>query len=139
MEAFYERAMSDPVIGFIFVDVAHLDLQEHLPRIASFWQTILLGEHTYTGNPFAAHARLHKQVELRSGHFERWLGLWSQTVDELFIGERAEAAKVHARRVASAFRRRLDEHPSAADDRPDGLIVLQHSVRPHDAHGEDAS
>ena len=35
--------------------------------------------------------------------------LWSDTVDELFEGERAELAKAHAKRVAQAFEARLRE------------------------------
>ena len=54
---------------------------------------------------------------LRGGHFERWITLWTQTVDELFAGPRAQAAKSHAFRLANAFRMRLASHPSAADDR----------------------
>ena len=56
VRAFYGRALSDPVIGFIFVDVAHLDLEEHVPRIASFWETILLGAQSYAGGAFRPHA-----------------------------------------------------------------------------------
>ena len=47
-------------------------------------------------------------MRLRSGHFERWLVLWRETVDELFAGERAELAKAHALRVARAFLGRLE-------------------------------
>ena len=104
---FYRRALSDPVIGWIFVDVAKLDLEAHIPRIASFWETILLGARSYGGGAFAPHAALNARVRLRSGHFERWLWLWAQTVDEQFTGERAELAKRHAERVATAFEARL--------------------------------
>jgi hypothetical protein len=43
VRAFYGRALTDPTIGFIFTDVAHLDLEAHVPEITSFWETILLG------------------------------------------------------------------------------------------------
>jgi hemoglobin len=59
VRAFYGRALVDPIVGFIFTDVAHLDLEAHVPRIASFWETILLGARTYGGGAFAPHARLH--------------------------------------------------------------------------------
>ena len=107
VRAFYGRALTDPVIGFIFVDVAHLDLEAHVPKIASFWETILLGAQSYAGGAFRPHAALNAQVQLRAGHFERWLWLWRATVDELFAGERAELAKSHAERVARAFHARL--------------------------------
>src|SRR5918994_2331771 len=35
VRSFYGRALEDPIIGFIFVDVAKLDLKAHLPGITS--------------------------------------------------------------------------------------------------------
>ena len=107
VRAFYGRALTDPVIGFIFTDVARLDLEAHVPRITSFWETILLDAHTYGGGAFRPHAELNERVRLRTGHFQRWLALWGETVDELFAGDRAELAKAHAQRVAQAFYARL--------------------------------
>jgi hemoglobin len=128
VRAFYSRALVDPMIGWIFVDVAKLDLETHLPRIASFWETILLGSRSYAGNAFAPHAALNEQVRLRPGQFERWLALWRETVDELFAGENAELAKVHALRVARAFQRRLAGAAEAvgAFSADGGLLVTLH-------------
>lgn len=124
VRAFYGRALSDPVIGFLFTDVAHLDLEAHVPVIASFWETILLGAGSYGGGAFAPHASLHRQVPLREGHFERWLVLWRATVDELFAGERADLAKAHAERVARAFHRRLQGLPDEAPVTASGVLPL---------------
>ena len=131
VRAFYSRALVDPVIGFIFVDIAKLDVEAHVPQIASFWETILLGARSYAGGAFAPHAALHAQVRLRRGHFERWLWLWCGTVDELFAGERAELAKSHAQRVAGAFHRRLEDMSVAARSTPipGGLAVTHHGPR----------
>lgn len=107
VRAFYGRALTDPVIGFLFTDVAKLDLEAHLPRIASFWETILLDARSYGGGAFRPHIELNRKVRLTRGHFDRWLFLWHQTVDELFVGERAEVGKAHADRVATAFESRL--------------------------------
>ena len=131
VRAFYGRALVDPIIGFIFVDVAKLDLEAHVPRITSFWETILLGGRSYGGGAFRPHAELHAKVRLREGHFTQWLNLWSRTVDELFAGERAELAKAHAHRVAQAFLARLQHVPSSADPAPQtsGLTVTRHGPR----------
>jgi hemoglobin len=131
VRAFYGRAMADPIIGFIFVDVAQLDLEAHVPRITSFWETILLGARSYGGGAFAPHAQLHAKVRLREGHFARWLHLWDGTVDELFAGERAELAKAHAHRVGQAFLRRLEHLSASADPAPAiaGLTVTRHGPR----------
>jgi hemoglobin len=112
VRAFYGKAMGDPVIGWLFTDVARLDLEAHVPQITSFWETVLLGSKSYAGTPFEPHARLHAKANLRAGHFGRWLALWTETVDELFAGPTAELAKAHALRVAQAFHRRLRSHPA---------------------------
>jgi hemoglobin len=132
VRAFYTRALTDPIIGWIFTDVAKLDVEAHVPVIASFWETMLLGGRSYSGGAFAPHAALHAQVGLRPGHFVRWLSLWSATVDERFAGERAELAKHHAERVAKAFLSRLEAMPSPHDPAPappDGLTVTVHGPR----------
>ena len=115
---------TDPIIGFLFVDVARLDLEAHVPQITSFWETILLGAQTYRGGAFRPHAELHAKAELREGHFAQWLHLWCGTVDELFAGERAELAKAHAHRVGDAFMRRLRQLPGPPA--AGGFAVTQH-------------
>jgi len=107
VRGFYEKALVDPVIGFLFTEIAKVDMDHHVPRITRFWETVLLGAQTYGGGAFRPHIELNAQVPLRKGHFERWLWLWSQTVDELFTGEVAAQAKRHADRVAGAFYARL--------------------------------
>jgi hemoglobin len=134
VRAFYAKAMTDSIIGWLFTDVARLDLEEHVPQIASFWETVLLGTKSYSGTPFEPHARLHAKANLRAGHFGRWLALWTETVDELFAGQVAEMAKAHALRVAQAFHARLQSYPAPAlspDETPpaegSGLVVTRHA------------
>jgi hemoglobin len=124
VRTFYGRALQDPIIGFIFVDVAKLDLEAHVPRITSFWETILLGARSYGGGAFRPHAEIHLQVPLRRAHFDQWLNLWTHTVDELFEGERAELAKAHAVRVAAAFHQRL-QSIAPPRDAAAGLVITQ--------------
>jgi hemoglobin len=111
---FYGRAMADEKIGPLFTDVAELDLEAHIPVIAAFWATNLLGAKSYRGGAFGVHGRLHQKAPggLKREHFERWLVLWCQTVDEHFDGPIAAAAKVHALRVANAFFGRLQMQPA---------------------------
>ena len=126
VRAFYGRAMRDPIIGWIFVDIAQLDLEAHVPRITSFWETILLTAGSYSGGAFRPHADLHARVGLKAGHFERWVWLWRTTVDDLFAGQRAELAKRHAERVAAAFHARLENLPAAPPRTAAGLEPSQH-------------
>ncbi len=124
VRTFYGRALTDPIIGFLFTDVARLDLEAHVPRITSFWETILLGARSYGGGAFRPHAELHLKAPLRRAHFDQWVNLWTRTVDELFAGERAELAKAHAARVARAFHERVEAIPSPAG--AGGLVVTVH-------------
>ena len=124
VRAFYGRALTDEIIGWLFTDVAQLDLERHVPRITAFWETILLGAGTYGGGAFGPHVALNQKARLRGGHFERWVWLWTATVDELFSGPHADLAKAHAQRVARAFHARLQGRV-VDDPVPGGLLVIQ--------------
>ncbi len=105
--AFYERAFADDLLGPVFVDVAHMDLEAHLPIICNFWQTVLFRAGLYRRNALTAHTDLHAKFALQPEHFARWLELWTSTVDAHFAGEKAELAKTQASRTAWSISRRL--------------------------------
>jgi hemoglobin len=107
MIAFYGKAMTDPVIGYIFTDVAKLDLDHHLPVIGDFWETLLFrtGDYGRHGrNPLAVHGHLDAKVPLLPEHFARWLLIFNETVDESFAGPTANFLKVRAVAIASRMR-----------------------------------
>lgn len=67
MLAFYARAMEDDVIGYIFTDVAKLDLDHHLPIIGDFWETMLFRSGNYGRhgrNPLEVHGKLSNRSPL---------------------------------------------------------------------------
>lgn len=94
---FYERITIDPLIGHFFT---HLVLASHLPRIEAFWRMVLLGDRGYQGEPMSAHIRLDARHRMEKVHFDRWLREWEASVDALFSGPVAEAAKDRARTIA---------------------------------------
>lgn len=103
MREFYVRALADDVIGFIFTDVARLDLEHHLPIIGDFWESLLLGAKNYQThgrNPLQIHSALNLKTPLETEHFRRWLEIFTATVDEMFAGERADFAKMRAENIA---------------------------------------
>ncbi|MUN08649.1 hypothetical protein GLX25_16195 [Agromyces luteolus] len=104
---FYARAFADPLIGPIFTDIAHMDLEHHLPIMCDFWETVVFRAGIYRRNAFTLHEALNRRAPLGGAEFERWIELWTATVDDLFAGESAERAKAQARRIASSMRRRL--------------------------------
>ena len=107
LRAFYNRALVDAEIGYFFTDVAHLDLEAHLPRIGNFWEQVLLHRPVYTGNPMAVHFHLHSASPIAATHFRRWLVLWAETVDGSFAGPVAEEAKRRAAIIAETMKARL--------------------------------
>jgi hemoglobin len=111
---FYQRAFADEMLGPIFTEIAQMDLEKHLPVIGDFWENILFRTGVYRGGAFAPHVILNQQVPLDWPKFERWLQIWTATVDDLFVGPYAETAKKHAEGVAHAFSNRLANMPSIA-------------------------
>ncbi len=103
INSFYSRVRQDDVIGYIFNDVANIDWDHHLPRIYAFWEFLLLGKDTYRGNPFEAHKKLNEKVKLKQGHFDRWVLLFTQSVDAQFEGLNAEEAKNKAKLIAMTW------------------------------------
>ena len=106
VDTFYGRARQDALIGSIFNDTIPDRWPEHLAKLYNFWQTILLGQHTYYGAPFLPHSVL----PLEKAHFERWLQLFHQTLDDLFTGPKAEEAKQRSVLMAQMFQHRLAEN-----------------------------
>ena len=99
VDTFYAKVRQDELIGVIFNKVIGDKWAVHLEKMYSFWQTLLLGDHTYYGSPFAPHAKL----PLHQEHFDRWLQLFNRTMDEHFVGEKAEEAKWRAHKMAEMF------------------------------------
>ncbi len=110
MQSFYERALIDEVIGYIFTDVAHLDLNSHLPIIGDFWEAMLFrtGDYAARGrNPMEVHRQLHLKSAFKPIHFSRWLEMFVSCVDEQFTGPRAEFIKIRAHAIANRFQQNL--------------------------------
>ncbi len=104
---FYGRAFNDDLLGPIFVNVAQMDLAAHLPVMCDFWETALFRAGRYHRNALRPHLDLHSKVELTPAHFRRWLALWTATIDERHVGEKAELAKDQAARIAASISRRV--------------------------------
>lgn len=100
VDAFYGKAVRDPLLGPVF---ANTNLPAHMPVMYQFWASMLLGERSYQGNPF----HKHMSLAITPAHFDRWLKLFTETVDALFAGERAEEAKTRAQSIAGIFQHKL--------------------------------
>lgn len=103
VDNFYGKVREDDLLKNIFNDTIQDRWEMHLEKMYRFWQTVLLDEHTYHGSPFPPHAKL--PVELQ--HFERWLKLFYQTVEEHFTGEKANKMKWQGERMAEMFHSKI--------------------------------
>ncbi len=116
VDCFYERLLADPVLAPLFLQVAAIDLQVHLPHIKDYWCKLLLGDVTYRRHTMAIHRRLHARQPLTAGDFECWLSCFCLTIDEHFAGPQAERAKRLARAIAGNMRKTLPAPDSPAGD-----------------------
>ena len=103
VNTFYGKVREDQMLKDIFNDRIQDRWPEHLEKMYRFWQTVLLEEHTYHGSPFPPHAKLAIGIE----HFERWVKLFHDTVDEIFSGDKATRAKWQGERMAEMFHHKI--------------------------------
>ena len=105
VDLFYARARRDDIIGPVFNRViAEDEWPAHLATIADFWSAMLLGTGRYFGRPMPKHIAI---PELSDAHFQRWLGLFRQTVAELCPAEVAALFVERAERIGNNFRARI--------------------------------
>ncbi|MBS1736385.1 MAG: group III truncated hemoglobin, partial [Bacteroidetes bacterium] len=103
VDTFYGKVRLDALIGPIFDERIQDRWPQHLEKMYTFWQTILLEEHTYFDAPFPPHAQLPIEKE----HFDKWLQIFHATLEELFEGKIADEAKWRANKMAQMFQYKL--------------------------------
>lgn len=80
VHSFYDKAKVDVLIGYHFRNIK--DFDEHIPRIASFWELQLLGKASRPINdPFDV-MKVHVPLGIKKGELGRWLVLFRKTLDE---------------------------------------------------------
>jgi hemoglobin len=107
INSFYDKVKKDEVIGFIFNDIAKVNWEKHLPVMYDFWESIVFSTGNYTRNPMLVHLQLNRLVPLTKQHFDQWLKLFTQTVDELFEGNNATLIKERALNIATIIQSKI--------------------------------
>jgi hemoglobin len=107
MEFFYAKLLADNAIGYIFTDVAQIDLEQHLPHIIDFWEQTVLHSGNYRKNVLQIHLDLNAKEPLSKNHFEIWLDHFNATIDENFKGANCEIMKTRALSVANVMQIKL--------------------------------
>jgi hemoglobin len=104
VHSFYGKVQKDERLDYIFSDYANVNWDTHLPNMVDFWSKLLFQTSRYKGRPF----RQHLPLPIEREDFGRWYGLFEETVDEYFEGEKADYAKEMAGKIASSFLIRLE-------------------------------
>ncbi len=97
VHAFYAKVQQDELIGPIFIHAIGQKWDDHLGRLCDFWSSVLLMSKRYYGDPF----RTHMMVQgIEPQHFNRWLELFNETLEELFNEELRGFILLRAERIA---------------------------------------
>lgn len=113
VDSFYGKVREDDLLGPIFNAKIQNRWPEHLNKMYRFWGTILLGEFSYQGQPFMAHLNLG----LGATHFDRWLRIFNDTLNQ-FEGDKTEEARSRAAAMAGMFQHKLDFYRENTDQIP---------------------
>lgn len=109
VDKFYEKVLHDDLIGVFFTKIKQLDWNNHIPIMYDFWESILFSTNTYHGNPMHTHFALNVKKSLEEKHFDRWLDLWQETIDENFSGEMADEAMLKARNISGIIKTKIQQ------------------------------
>lgn len=114
VNSFYDKVRQDELLSPIFNSVIQDNWPRHLEKMYTFWQTVLLKDHTYFGSPFVPHAKLPVEQQ----HFTKWMELFYKTIDDEFTGEKATEAKWRAEKMAEMFLMKIRYYRENPDKAP---------------------
>lgn len=97
---FYDKVLKDDLLKPFF---QKLNFERHLPKMIDFWSFVLLDEAGYKTNV----TEKHLNMRLNKEHFERWISLFEETINEMFRGEKAELAITRAKIVGISIQSKL--------------------------------
>lgn len=107
VDAFYGRLLADATLAPVFLEVAEIDISQHLPHIRTYWEKLLLGGRDYRRHTMLIHRELHAKRGLGREDFQRWLDHFNATVDANFVGPNASRAKQLAETIAQNMQNSL--------------------------------
>lgn len=104
VNTFYKKVLNDDSLSSFF---KHVNWEQHLPIMYQFWENALFFTGNYSGNPMKSHQTIHEQHPINESNFDQWLLHFTNTVDELFEGDKASLAKQRALSIATVLRIKL--------------------------------
>ncbi|RYU75464.1 group III truncated hemoglobin [Hymenobacter persicinus] len=91
------KATNDTLLGPRYGAAARIHWPHYLTSQYRYWSTTLLGKPAEEGEPVPAQLA----IPTNGPHIEKWVNLFSSTVEECFSGTKAEEAKNLARQLAT--------------------------------------
>ncbi len=101
VNTFYAKVMEDELLAPFFKNI---NFDKHLPKMNAFWAFVLLDQAGYSTDV----TQKHINMPLNQGLFNQWVKLFSETLDELFIGEKVELAKQRAFLIGWTIQSKID-------------------------------
>lgn len=108
VNSFYEKIKQDDVLGHIFNDLMKVNWDKHLPKMYDFWDNIVFQTGNYKGRPFPPHMDVNEKETLTSKHFNKWIEIFTTTVDELFEGVKANEIKFKASNIKEVWEYKMN-------------------------------
>lgn len=108
LRAFYKKAFADELIGHFFTEVVPLDLKTHIPVIANFWESVVFDKPSYRKNVMEVHQHIDHLSKIKKEHLDRWVKIFTETLDENFEGGKTELMKQRARSIATLMDLKLN-------------------------------
>ena len=101
---FYEKIKVDELLSPVFAGrIPDAAWPQHLQVMYNFWASVLFAHNAYHGNPFPKHAGL----PIGTHHFDKWIQLFHETIDQNFSGPKADEAKIKAVKMRLLFESKL--------------------------------
>lgn len=108
---FYQKLLSDTLLQPIFEEFKDQDkLRSHLEILVDFWDNVLFYSGAYSRNAMQPHLDLQDKFSFTKAHFDRWLQLFSDSVDEHFEGNNSHAIKSRALSIATVMQIKIAEN-----------------------------
>lgn len=113
VDTFYGRVQSHPELGPVFDARLAGRWPEHLEKMKRFWSAVAFKDGGYDGKPVMAHQGV---ANLNASLFQVWLGLFSETLDDIAPSVEAKAWFMQtAERIAQSLVLSLFYNPANDD------------------------
>jgi len=104
VDEFYKKLLKNATLKHFFQKFTQKnELDHHLQTLVDFWDNTIFYSGTYQKNAIQPHIELNKKNPFKIIHFQTWLQLFHESVDENFKGETAEITKNRATSIATVM------------------------------------